>query len=86
DAFTLRDLLPNGQPSGFDGIPLTEGLEFYAQGGGTVTNQFRINYNLGGLDYNVVLTVIPEPTTLQLLLFLGTTCALRRMNFRRMNF
>ncbi|MCX6997929.1 MAG: autotransporter-associated beta strand repeat-containing protein [Kiritimatiellaeota bacterium] len=78
DAFTLRDLLPNGQPSGFDGIPLTEGLEFYAQGGGTVSNQFRINYNLGGSDFNVVLTVIPEPTTLQLLMFLGTTFALRR--------
>ncbi|MCX6997914.1 MAG: autotransporter-associated beta strand repeat-containing protein, partial [Kiritimatiellaeota bacterium] len=63
DAFTLRDLLPDGvTDSGLNGtstLLLTEGVEFYALGGGTVTNQLRINYNLGGSDFNVVLTVIP---------------------------
>ncbi|MCX6997930.1 MAG: PEP-CTERM sorting domain-containing protein, partial [Kiritimatiellaeota bacterium] len=57
---------------------------------------FRINYdavaNGDAVHNDIILTVIPEPTTLQLLMFLGTAFSLRRklrqpqMNFRRMNF
>ncbi|MCX6995725.1 MAG: autotransporter-associated beta strand repeat-containing protein, partial [Kiritimatiellaeota bacterium] len=60
------------------------------------TTIFKINYdavaNGDAVHNDIILTVIPEPTTLQLLMFLGTAFSLRRklrqppMNFRRMNF
>ena len=56
-----------------DSTPLPDNATFTA---GTKT--LRINYNVGAGNNDIVLTVIPEPGTMQLLLFLGTALLMRR--------
>ncbi|MCX6995586.1 MAG: autotransporter-associated beta strand repeat-containing protein, partial [Kiritimatiellaeota bacterium] len=81
-SFTISDFLSNGSASSFDNLPLLNNTTFSAVGGGSATNMFRINYdavaNGDAVHNDITLTVIPEPTTLQLLMFLGTAFSLRR--------
>ncbi len=67
----LADLLgPN------DNLILSNGVTFAAVGGGTATNLFTISYDFnadGGSSGNdIVLTVIPEPASMNLMVLLGT--------------
>jgi autotransporter-associated beta strand protein len=61
---------------------LSNGVPFAAVGGGSTTNFFTIRYDFNadgdGMNNDIVLTVIPEPTTLNLLVVLGAAFALRR--------
>ena len=67
-----------------DGLALPEGTSFYATGNGSVSNAFAIHYNYDvgsgtpGAGNDVVLTVIPEPESVSLLLLLGSACLMRR--------
>lgn len=74
--FFLSDL------SGDNGLALTNGMVFQAMGETATTNLFRINYDFIGsgdaVANDVVLTVIPEPASLNLLLLLGAAYGLRR--------
>jgi len=87
--FVLKDYLADGiTASGFNGLILTNGAEFMAIGGGTVTNAFRINYDAlangeTGYANDVVLTVVPEPGTLALGLFVSLPILLRFWVIRR---
>ena len=81
--FTLSDpLSPN------NGWTLTNGATFFAVGGGS-TNQFRIAYDFDsisgtiGSGNDILLTVIPEPTSVSLLLVVGVAYGLRRRLFRK---
>ena len=80
-SFTLVDYLSNGSPSVYNMTVLTNNLEFFAYGGNTISNQFRITYNQqadGSAGNDIILTVIPEPGTMQLLIFLGSALLIRR--------
>ena len=74
--FFLSDL------SADNGLALTNGMVFQAMGETITTNLFRINYdfagNLDGVPNDILLTVIPEPTSASLLLLCGTAYGLRR--------
>ncbi|MCX7006620.1 MAG: PEP-CTERM sorting domain-containing protein [Kiritimatiellaeota bacterium] len=75
--FTLSD--PSGPNNG---LVLTNGIEFKAVGPLSTTNTFRIIYDFaaqGGVANDVLLTVIPEPTTASLLLMLLLAGGTRRL-------
>ena len=63
-------------------VLLTNNVSFWAVGGGTTTNYFRINYafaaDLDAVGNDIALTVIPEPASVNLLVLLGAAYALRR--------
>jgi autotransporter-associated beta strand protein len=72
-----------------NGATLTNGATFLAVGESSSTNMFRINYTfdsvsgttVGGND--ILLTVIPEPTTVNLLVLIGAAAGLRRLLRKR---
>ena len=73
----LSDMLgPN------DNLILGNGVTFAAVGGGSATNLFTIRYDFNadgdGVNNDIVLTVIPEPASLNLLLVLGAAYWLGR--------
>ncbi len=76
--FRLSDL---GGPS--HGLNLLNGTSFYALGNGA-TNSFTIRYdfNSDGTANDIVLTVIPEPATLNLLLLCALACGWRGLRRR----
>jgi autotransporter-associated beta strand protein len=78
--FVLSDAL-----SPDNGWTLTNGATFLAVGEGSSTNLFRITYTFDsvsgttGSGNDILLTVIPEPTTVNLLVLIGAAAGLRRL-------
>ena len=74
--FFLNDL------SGDNGLALTNGMTFQAMGETTTATLFRISYDYvgsgDGVANDILLTVIPEPASLNLLVICGTAFWLRR--------
>jgi hypothetical protein len=72
-----------------NGATLTNGATFLAVGEGSSTNLFRIAYDFDsvsgttGSGNDILLTVIPEPTTVNLLVLIGAAAGLRRLLRRR---
>ena len=82
--FVLSDAL-----SPDNGSTLTNGATFLAVGEGSSTNMFRITYTFDsvsgttGSGNDILLTVIPEPTTVNLLVLMGAAAGLRRLLRKR---
>jgi autotransporter-associated beta strand protein len=82
--FVLSDAL-----SPDNGLTLTNGATFLAVGEGSSTNLFRIAYTFDsvsgttGSGNDILLTVIPEPTTANLLVLIGAAAGLRRLLRKR---
>ena len=82
--FTLDD--PQGPNHGW---ALTNGASFMAVGGNASTNLFSIAYNfdsvsgLTGSGNDILLTVIPEPASVHLLVLSGMVYILRRRLLRK---
>jgi autotransporter-associated beta strand protein len=72
-----------------NGATLTNGATFLAVGEGSSTNMFRIAYDFDsvsgttGSGNDILLTVIPEPTTVNLLVLIGAAAGLRRLLRKR---
>ena len=79
--FRLSDLLgPNNN------LILSNGTTFAAVGGGSTTNFFNIRYDFNvdgdGVNNDIVLNVVPEPASVNLLVMVGAAYWLRRYRQR----
>ena len=70
-------------------VAVTLGATFFAVGGNANTNQFSIVYNFDsvsgttGNGNDILLTVIPEPASVNLLVLIGAAYVLRRRLLRK---
>ena len=65
-------------------VPLTNNMVFQAMGSTSTTNLFKIQYDFNapagdGIANDILLTVIPEPASLNLLALMGLAYGLRRL-------
>ena len=78
---TLFQLVDPGGSN--NGLMLTNGTVFAINGGTGTNNYFQINYFGGTGGNDIVLTVIPEPSTINLILLIGMLYWMRAFLIRR---